>query len=193
MTPADEATFIALWTEGLTIATIAQRLGIPVGTVKSRAHHLQQQGLIQPRPRGRTRQRHQGAMAPVQTSADPSAVQATVQSSAVQTPDTGAPPVQTSAELPIPAALAAELGRLWAAIEVLQQEMHRPVQTTVQSVPEPMFEDLTDNATERWNLYVKHGLRVQIEALAQARGIAPSRVVQELLWTALTDRRSLTS
>ena len=144
-----------------------------------------QQGLIQPRPRGRTRQRHQGVMVPVQTSADPSAVQATVQSRAVQTPDTGAPAVQTRAELPIPAALAAELGRLWAAIEVLQQEMHRPVQTTVQSVPEPMFEDPTDNATERWNLYVKHGLRVQIEALAQARGIAPSRVVQELLWQAL--------
>jgi transposase len=51
MTPA-EAEFIALWTEGLEIAAIAQRLGIPKGTVQSRAHRLQQRGLIQPRPKG---------------------------------------------------------------------------------------------------------------------------------------------
>ena len=35
MTPADEATFIALWPQGLEIAAIAQRLGIPKGTVRS--------------------------------------------------------------------------------------------------------------------------------------------------------------
>jgi hypothetical protein len=98
--------------------------------------------------------------------------------------------VQNSAELPIPAAMAEELGRLWATIEALRQDMHRPVHETVQGLPEPLFEDPADNATERWNLYLKRGLRVRIEALAQARGVAPSRVVQELLWTALTDRRS---
>jgi transposase len=53
MTPAEqEATFIALWTEGLEITAMAQRLGIPKGTVQSRAHRLQQRGLIQPRPKG---------------------------------------------------------------------------------------------------------------------------------------------
>lgn len=53
MTPAEqEATFIALWTQGLEIAVMAQRLGIPKGTVQSRAHGLQQRGLIQPRPKG---------------------------------------------------------------------------------------------------------------------------------------------
>jgi transposase len=51
MTPDEEAQFIALWTEGLEIAAIAQRLGIQ-GTVQSRAHRLQQRGLIQPRPKG---------------------------------------------------------------------------------------------------------------------------------------------
>ena len=51
MTPAEQE-FIALWTEGLEIAVIAQRLGIPKGTVQSRAHRLQQRGLIQPRPKG---------------------------------------------------------------------------------------------------------------------------------------------
>jgi DNA-directed RNA polymerase specialized sigma24 family protein len=52
MTPTDEATFIALWEQGLPGDAIAARLGIPPGTVKSRAHALQQQGKIQPRPRG---------------------------------------------------------------------------------------------------------------------------------------------
>jgi hypothetical protein len=52
MTPADEATFIALWSQGLSQGAIAQQLGIPVGTVKSRAHTLAHQGKIQARPRG---------------------------------------------------------------------------------------------------------------------------------------------
>jgi transposase len=51
-----EAEFIALWNQGLEITEIAQRLGIPKGTVQSRAHRLQQRGLIQPRPKeGRIR------------------------------------------------------------------------------------------------------------------------------------------
>ena len=37
MTPADEATFIALWQQGLSQDAIAQRLGVPKGTVQSRA------------------------------------------------------------------------------------------------------------------------------------------------------------
>jgi hypothetical protein len=53
VTPAEqEATLIALWNEGLETAEIAQRLGTPRGTVQSRAYRLQQQGKIQPRPRG---------------------------------------------------------------------------------------------------------------------------------------------
>jgi hypothetical protein len=177
--PAWEMEFIALWTEGLTCPEIAQRLNIPPGTARSRAYHLQQRGLITARPKGGKRVR-QGT------------VHGTVQSSAVHGPLHGAVQVQNSAEAPIPAALAAELGRLWAAIDALRQDMHRPVHETVQSLPEPLFDDPMDNTTERWNLYLKRGLRVRIEALAQARGVAPSRVVQELLWTALTDRRAAT-
>jgi transposase len=45
-----EAKFIALWNQGLEIAAIAQRLGIPKRTVQSRVHRPQQRGLIQPRP-----------------------------------------------------------------------------------------------------------------------------------------------
>jgi hypothetical protein len=52
MTPTDEATFIALWTQGLTHEAMARQLGCPVGTVKSRAYTLVRQGKIHPRPRG---------------------------------------------------------------------------------------------------------------------------------------------
>jgi transposase len=44
MTHADEVQFIALWTQGIDTAAMAQRLGIAVGTVYSRVHRLQQQG-----------------------------------------------------------------------------------------------------------------------------------------------------
>jgi hypothetical protein len=47
-----ESTFIDLWQQGLEITEIAQRLGVPKGTVQSRAHRLQQQGKIHPRARG---------------------------------------------------------------------------------------------------------------------------------------------
>jgi hypothetical protein len=47
MTPAEEATFIGLWTQRLTHEAMAQQRGCPVGTVKS--HALIHQGKIQPR------------------------------------------------------------------------------------------------------------------------------------------------
>jgi DNA-binding transcriptional MocR family regulator len=53
MTPTAEQEFITLWQQGLSHDAMAERLGWPVGTIKSRAHRLQQQGVIQPRPRGR--------------------------------------------------------------------------------------------------------------------------------------------
>jgi hypothetical protein len=194
MTPTDEAEFIRLWNQGASYKAIAQAQRCPLGTVASRSAALVAQGKIQPRPRGGRRAKAlQGIVHdPVQSSAvhayDIGAQ--TVQSGAVHATLHGAVQVQNSAELPIPAALAEELGRLWAAIEALRQDVHRPVHATVQSLPEPLFDDPADNATERWNLYLKRGLRVRIEAIAQTRGVAPSRVVQELLWTALTDHRS---
>jgi hypothetical protein len=191
MTPTDEAAFIQLWQQGASYTAIAQALGLKLGTVGSRAAALQRQGKIQPRPRGGNYPRQQALArqdgTPVQSGADVHGAQA-VQSGAVQTPLHGAVPVQKGAEPPLPAALAEELQRLWGAIEALRQDVHRPVQATVQSLPEPLFEDPQDNATEHWNLYLKRGLRVRIEALAKARGTAPSRIVQEILWQALTDR-----
>jgi DNA-directed RNA polymerase specialized sigma24 family protein len=52
MTPADEALFITLWQQGAGQQELAQRLGVPLGTIKSRASALARQGKIQPRPKG---------------------------------------------------------------------------------------------------------------------------------------------
>ena len=52
MTPAEEARFIQLWTAGTETAEIGRQLGIPRGTVSSRAMVLVAQGKIQARPKG---------------------------------------------------------------------------------------------------------------------------------------------
>jgi hypothetical protein len=48
MTPADEATFIALWQEGASYRDLAQVLGCALGTMGSRAAALVAQGKIAP-------------------------------------------------------------------------------------------------------------------------------------------------
>jgi hypothetical protein len=75
MTPTEaEALLIELWNQGLEIAKIARRMGIPKSTVQSRAHRLQQRGLIQPRPKGgaypsqRVKVRQDSTPRPVQSS-----------------------------------------------------------------------------------------------------------------------------
>src|SRR5262245_58251020 len=75
MTRDEEAEFIALWTAGTSYRDMAQALGIPQSTVGTRARRLQQQGTIEPRPRGGSYPRQQALdrqpQTPVQTGADP--------------------------------------------------------------------------------------------------------------------------
>jgi Sigma-70, region 4 len=77
MTPAEqEATLIALWTEGLELTEIAQRLGIPRGTVSSRATALRKRGVaLAKRPQGGAypSQRAKARMLPEGTPAPPPA------------------------------------------------------------------------------------------------------------------------
>ena len=100
MTPAEEACFIALWQAGTETAEIGRQLGIPRGTVSSRAYTLVPQGKIQPRPKGgayprrKSQGRQEDSPAPVQRpvqSTDTGPVYS-VDTGAVQTYDTG--PVQ---------------------------------------------------------------------------------------------------
>ena len=52
MAPTEEAPFITRWQAGTEQAEIGRQLGIPRGTVSSRAMGLVRQGKIQPRPKG---------------------------------------------------------------------------------------------------------------------------------------------
>jgi DNA-directed RNA polymerase specialized sigma24 family protein len=57
MARAWEAEFIRHWEVGKTTDQIAAALGIAEGTARSRAYTLQQEGKIQPRPKGGIRVR----------------------------------------------------------------------------------------------------------------------------------------
>jgi DNA-binding transcriptional MocR family regulator len=93
MTPTDEATFIILWQQGTSQQELAARLGVLVGTIKSRASALARQGKIQARPKGGAypRQRRQAALAGV--SGDTSGVSTRVSS------DTSLPSAGVSAQV----------------------------------------------------------------------------------------------
>jgi hypothetical protein len=94
VTPADETRFIALWTAGTETAEIAQQLGIPRGTVGSRAHTLQRQGKIQPRPKGGNypRQRRTRPTLPLSDTTETGPVQTLVQNRADPSPERMHPP-----------------------------------------------------------------------------------------------------
>jgi hypothetical protein len=61
------------------------------------------------------------------------------------------------------------------------------VQTPVQITALPPY---PKGKAMRWNLWILDAMRDELAALAAERGIPPSQLVQELLWQALSDRRS---
>jgi hypothetical protein len=184
MTPTEEAEFITLWQQGASYRELAQALGCPLGTVASRSAALAAQGKIQPRPRGgrRAKTPPEGAPAPVQRpvqSIDTGAV-SSVDTGAVQRFDTG--PVQRLERL------EDEVQGLRLLVQSLVDRLdHPPVQTPVQITTRPPY---PPGKAVRWNLWILDAIRDELAALATERGVSPSQLVQELLWTALSDRRS---
>jgi Winged helix-turn-helix DNA-binding len=187
MTPADEATFIALWQQGASQQELAARLGVPVGTIKSRASTLARQGKIKARPKGGAypRQRHQAALAEV--SSDTPGVSTQV------SPDT--PPMQylppgQGEMLPLLHDILQELrhltGGLAARVSSDTPRVHRdtPRVSTGVSARTPMPAERGKSI--RWNLHLSEGVREQIKARAKARGLQDSQMVEELLWLALS-------
>jgi hypothetical protein len=185
-----EAEFMELWRTGVDTAEIARQLGIPQGTVSSRAHTLQRQGKIQPRPRGGAHSRRVAQARqeppPVQSSAEQGGAE---QSGAALVPS---PAVSSAAIIDLLRQTLARLDTVEHDLKALRED--RPPgagqSSAVQSSAEPPALAPEDAKAERWNLWVPRGLRRQIEARAQARGVAPSRVVQELLWQALNDQHT---
>lgn len=187
MTPTEEATFIALWQEGLTCPEIAHRLGIPAGTARSRAYSLQQQGKIPRRPQGgrRVPTRQEGTPPPVQTPVQ------TIDTGAVHSADTGAvQPFDTGPVQRLDRLEDEVLGLRRLMQSVIDRLDHPPVQTPVQITALPPY---PKGKAVRWNLWIVDAIRDELAALATERGISPSQLVQEFLWKVLNDRRSSTS
>jgi hypothetical protein len=68
---------------------------------------------------------------------------------------------------------------------VLDRLDHPPVPTPVQISALPPYPKAE---AVRWNLWINRTIRDELATLAAERDIAPSQLVQELLWKALHDR-----
>jgi DNA-binding transcriptional MocR family regulator len=207
MTSTDEARFIALWTAGTTTAAIAQALGIPLGTVSSRAAALRRQGKIQPRPKGgnyptqKAQERSGGDRGPSTVHRRPSTVDP-IPSTVTH--------VQADLTAAVTAALQPVLARLEALETGLTQRPHedRPPSTvhhdTVDRPPSTVYRlpsTVHPNTWERppstvhpdtwelkqlkhsirWTVYVPQAMREELQRRAAARGQNPSLLVQEAL------------
>jgi hypothetical protein len=189
MTPTDEATFITLWQQGLSQDAIAQRLGIPIGTVKSRAHTLAHAGKLTPRPRGGAYPRQKALARPESrgVSPDTSGVSPRV------SPDT--PPVQylppSQGEFsPLLHEILQELRHLTGAladwVSTDTPGVPRDTHGVSRRVPARTPLPAERGKSVRWNLHLSEQLRTCIKAKAEARGLQDSQMVEELLWLALS-------
>jgi hypothetical protein len=187
MTPTDEAAFIALWQQGLSHEAMAQRLGCPVGTVKSRAHTLQQRGLIQPRPRGKVSQSLQRQGEAAEVSDDTRGVSKRVSTrtrqpaarvSAQVSPDT--PPLQylpphQDEMRPLLTDILQELrqltGALAARVSIDTPEVPRDTLQVSAGVSVRTPLPAERGQSVRWNLHLSTRLRERIKAMAAARGL----------------------
>jgi hypothetical protein len=118
---------------------------------------------------------------PVQTSGhhkDTGAV-LSVDTGAVQTFDTGA--VQRLDRL------EGEVQGLTQVVRSLVDRLNStPVQAPVQITTLPPF---PKGKAVRWNIWILDAIQDELKTLATERDVSPSQLVQELLWTALTERR----
>jgi hypothetical protein len=186
MTPADEATFCALWQQGLSQDAIAQRLGIPIGTVKSRAHTLAHTGKLTPRPRGgayprqKALARQEDPPAPARAPAPPPA------DAALPTRD---PPAITFLAVPEVRELIHTVTDLVARVAALEAGT-RDGTRTPPAPASPPAGTRTPGTIKQWTVRLSQPLIEAVKVQAATEGKEPSHLVEQLLWTALTDRRS---
>jgi DNA-binding transcriptional MocR family regulator len=192
MTPAEEARFIELWSQGLTTDAIAEALGVPKGTARSRAYTLQQQGKIATRPRGgpharRVVQARQTGEHP------PSTVHRPPEDRPPSTVDPAPAPVdqlRTDLTTALTTALQPVLARLEALERGLAQRPGEGPPSTVhpETVDRPPSTGDPDTwelkqlkHSVRWTIHVPQALQEEIKRRAAARGRHPSLLVQEAL------------
>jgi hypothetical protein len=180
MTPDEEATFIALWQRGMETAEIAEQLGIPAGTARSRAYALQQQGKIPARPKGgrRVPARRTTAQVSPDTLTD-------TQVSSDTPPVQYLPPPQSELH-PLLTDILQELRQLTGALaaRVSADTPEVPHDTPRVSTGTPL--PIERGKSIRWNLHLSERVRERVKTLAKARGLQDSQMVEELLWQALS-------
>jgi predicted ArsR family transcriptional regulator len=180
MTPDAEQEFIALWTQGLTHEAMAQRLGCPVGTIKSRLHTLLQQGKIQ-RRRQRASSRQQGQ----------ARASSTGRPSTVHRPPSTVDPVPSTVhplQADLTAALTTALQPVLARLDVLETGLARrppddrpPLHRPPSTVHPDTWELKQLKHSIRWTVYVPQAMKEELQRRAAARGENPSLLVQEAL------------
>ncbi len=190
MTPEAEATFIQLWQQGASQQAIAARLGVPVGTVKSRASALARQGKIEPRPRGGAYPR-QNALARRGDHAEVSAdTRCDTRRVPADTPSLQYLPPSQGEMLPLLHDILQELRQLTGGLaarvsaDTPQVSHDTPRVSAGVSARTPLPAERGKSV--RWNLHLSERLREQVKALAATRGLQDSQMVEELLWLALS-------
>jgi orotate phosphoribosyltransferase-like protein len=109
-----------------------------------------------------------------------------------------AAPVQSPVQSTVQTDALAELSQRLSVVEAFMAAMqaqngHSITVHTLHGAAHyalPRFDDPADAKAERWNVWIPRGLRRRIEAQASAIGIAPSRRLVALLWTALQTEES---
>jgi hypothetical protein len=196
-----EPEFIRHWEVGKTTDQIAAALGIAEGTARSRAYTLQQEGKIQPRPKGGKRVRPTSAdstlQRPVQKH-DTAPVQSSAESTLAEAPRSQAMAIADvymarKAREEITAELMTEIRD---ALHALPDQVASRLRSALPASAEPTPVQITalppypKGKAVRWNLWILDVIRDELTTLAAERGLSPSQFVQELLWKALTARRA---
>jgi hypothetical protein len=177
MTPTDEATFITLWNAGMETAEIARQLGIPRGTVASRAHALRQQGKIQGRPKGGNYPR-QKALARQNDTPAPHAPPAP--------PAPPASPAVTFVAVPEIQEILSIVKELQTRVVSLEQTRVTPalpVSPATPATPAPPATERKD--VQQWTVRLSKALIDHLKAVAYERRTPPSQLLEELVWHAL--------
>ena len=179
-----ESEFIALWQQGCEVAEIATRLGIPRGTVSSRASALTREGKIQRRPRGgaypqqKALARQEDRPAPPAASVPPAS------------PAAPAPPAMTFVAVPEIQEMLGILKDLQARVGELEQARVAPalpappVSPATPTTPAPERKDI-----QQWTVRLSKALIEHLKGVAYERRIHPSELVEDWLRRqAQTDR-----
>jgi hypothetical protein len=179
MTPAEaDAQFITLWEQGLETAIIAERLGIKATTAQSRAHRLQQKGLIEPRPRGGDYPSRRAQARPEDPPATPPRAPAPAAPAS-----TRAPPAITGMAVPEVRELIHIVKDLVSRVAALEAGTRGATRDPPAPASPPAAHPREH--IKQWTVRLSQPLIEAVKTQAATKGKEPSHLVEELLWLAL--------